>query len=372
MTIKIWKPITIFFLALSFINQMSLASEDNLDFSSPPPYGYAKVRIWSSDFDKGIAGHVSLQTKGDKQYPAGAYISLWPNSNGDSVRYTGEITTKLSNNNEFVLDAPAVGMTCYKEDYINEDKKHADHVYLVKINTQIINKLAIDLLEKGIYSYGGKEGDKFILNDNFRWYAPGASHIFSKNIEENKTYLNCASSVMIALVLGGINESYIQHIYDKKTLTSNFLKSLKELMQEEHKESIHVLSELSQITIPGDVKDVLDAKMKDFFKKELIEKISSKKIEGVEADEISINKILEYLKSDLKDETKSIIDVIKKQGWLPHQYSNNLTLPKDLKEEIDSAKNVKNIAESVLVGVGTAAGVYVVAEIAKNYNCIVM
>ncbi len=208
--------LSIGFTLIFFGLQPSHGMEDNLSPSSPPIEGYVKVRIWNSNLGQGIAGHVSLQT-------CVSYISLWPNDEGNSIaHYDSTLARKLGSAGEFVFNAPAIGMRFYKQDRMNEDNQDPDHVYLVQANTEKIDEIAVHLLDIGEYEM---TDDLFIMHEKYRWYAPGQNKSFSDGLENGKIYLNCASSVMLALYFGGIEEAYFNRVFNQKEAFAHLFKA---------------------------------------------------------------------------------------------------------------------------------------------------
>jgi hypothetical protein len=325
--------------------------------------GYAKVRIWNSDISNRIAGHVSLQTDI-------SYISLWPDSSHETVRKLNEVTPNLSEFFElgFVLDAPAIGMTNYQQDIQLENGKEADHSYTIKINTKTIDDLAIKLLREGEYRYS-EDHSQFIFNENYRWYAPGSQQSFQNVLDVNKKYLNCASSVVLALLLGEVNPSYFERMYNFKKLQSTGLSLLSQIENQEQKtrDTINELSELSKVILPGDVKYILDLKLTDYFEKELN---SICKLNSIEVKSIS-----EYLieKNLLKDESKNCISILKKANLIEKiDGKNKLVFNKIIKQMIDQKQKIKSVGEAVIITGAIAGGAYVLHEIANKNNCIIL
>lgn len=281
----------------------------------------------------GIAGHVSLQIRGDKKYPAGTNLSLWPNADEDDVRYTGEVTSKLNNYGNFVLDAPALGMRKYKQDYKNEGKKHSDHVYVVKVNTENINQAAINLLRNKAYECTEQH---FVLSDSFRWYAPGRGDVLANTLDPNKIYLNCASSVMLALLIGELDIRHVKPILTAKETLSNGLKLLEEIITRNQvgsdTSSLGELSEALKVILPGDIERILTSKTKAFFVKEVANLIAKNKKWNINANDrpIYARAIVKYLEADLKDETKSIKDILNQKRWIGLR-TNRLKLPSELR-----------------------------------------
>jgi hypothetical protein len=153
-------------------------------------------------------------------------------------------------------------MTKYEQDFECEENKDPNHIYLITANTRKINQLVVHLLNKGIYSYNDDE-NLFILNERFRWYAPGTSDVRYSNLISHTTYLNCASSVMIALALADIDKSHIQSVQNLKKLQTDLLKELGELSTE-HAEGLYLLSQLSKVILPQDIVDILNSKTEAF------------------------------------------------------------------------------------------------------------
>lgn len=368
MKIKIRDAAVTFLLAFAFTNQASLAVESDI-FTSPPSPGYAKIRIWNSDLSNGIAGHVSLQTQGNIENQAGVYLSLWPNADGDDVTHTGAVTPKLNAIGEFVFDAPAIGMTNYLQDFENEDNKHPDHVYLIKLDTDIINQIAMLLLKNGAYRYSDTD-EKFILNENYRWYAPGRSDVRPQGLDHNKTYLNCATSVLFALCLGnGISGSHIESALTLNDLGSQTLKILAEHQTEA--EELNILSDFLKIITPGNIEAILNLKTKESFKKALNIEINSGRITGIQKnDDLTINQILEYLQPYLKDETRSITDIFREIGWLSP--FSILKLPQDLQEKIAYAKKVETVVVGTVAAAGVGVLIYGIVTTAPKNNCVII
>lgn len=324
--------------------------------------GYAKVRIWNSDVTNRIAGHVSLQT--DR-----AYISLWPDSSHETSRNMNQVTPNLSQFFDlgFVLDAPAIGMTNYSQDVQNENGKEADHSYTIKINIGKINKIANNLLEEGEYKYS-EDHSKFILNENYRWYAPGTSESFETVLDVNKKYLNCASSVVLALLLGEMDPSYFEKMYNFKKLQQTGLRILSHLAKENKGsvDTINELSELSKVILPGDVKYILDLKLTDYFEKKLT---SIFKLDIIEVKSISEFLVQNNFLNNESEELFSILNranLIKEINGKDHLIFNN-----EIKEIIRLEQEKQKLGEAVIIAAGITAGAYIVHEVYKKNDCII-
>ena len=324
---------------------------------------YATVSIWNSDITNQIAGHVSLKTDI-------AYISLWPDSSHETSRSLDQVTPNLSQFFElgFVLDAPAIGMTNYLQDVENENGKQADHSYIVKINTNKINEISIKLLQDEEYKYS-EDHNKFILNENYRWYAPGSKESFKNVLDPNKKYLNCASSVVLALLLGGMDSLYFEKMYNFKKLQETGISLLSHFgnQKQESKDIINELSELSKVILPGDVKYILDLKLTDSFEKELSR--------NFELDTIEVKSISEYLvnKNILKDESESYLSILNRAKLIKNIDDNDyIVFNTEVKEIINQKQQNKKLGEAIMIGTGVVAGAYVISEISKKNDCIIL
>lgn len=257
-------------------------------------------------------------------------------------------------------------MKTYEQDYINEDNKHSDHVYIIGSNTQNIDTQMIKLLNENFYV---ETDDHFEMNERFRWYAPG-SHVVWDTLSNDRIYLNCASSSLVTLAVGGLKESYINKILETKTATVKFLNLLGDNFTE-HQQILSDFSKMSQVIKPGDVKDILDARIKDSFKERLINHILQRTIKGIDKDDnITLDVIIENILPYLKDESRSLRSILKRKNLLDDDY--NICLSSSLRNEIDKRRNRREIGEAVLVGAGVATLGMVGVSIAQANNCSIM
>lgn len=204
----------IIYLQLIFVvsTQLSGAAEDsfgNNDYlhDKIKSEGWVKVRIWEDEIslqrpDPGKrgnllnwilrnCGHVSLETKD-------SYLSLWPNWHSPA----GETQTAYPLKGWGISSTPAHILQNPAQDIKNEGRT-PDHVFILKLNTKIINRMFDYYLNKHLYSE--VMGTSYLMKDTLQWYSLGVAEsprgAPSFPIDPNKRYFNCASFVWTALAL---------------------------------------------------------------------------------------------------------------------------------------------------------------------------
>lgn len=330
------------------------------------PQGFAKIRVWDTDFRNLETGHVSLETNG-------SYISLWPLKSDPSTTYFENMqnfmdtfipvkdNTENNNDNPFIKQSPGLALNNYNTDVMFENGKTADHSYIVDINNVLIESIWNNIKN----TFGERvEGVGFKFN-TIKWYAPGKD-VGLDDIDQNNLYFNCASMVMSFLVLGGIDETHVNSVISQKVLWENiakifgyFLSNDRNLISKEIGLFLQNNYKLATSIIPSDIKSILHRKIKSDLEIDLRERINYQLIRPNCDTDIAYSKMAEIL-ADFKtklyiSDYEIFIGLISNVGYYE---DGNFILLKNTREKID--EYVRN-RTNIYLGLGVAATVAVSA-----------
>lgn len=161
--------------------------------------GWAKILVWDTCLPE-RAGHVALKT--DR-----SYISIWPDR-------------EVSKEAPF---APAVSIKSYKHDLRRENHAKPNSVYLIRLNSEKINRG----WEKILKSYSEELSHDSRSLKCATWFAPSGSALPGR--ADDKIHVNCASAVLLAMYVGGID---VQRLISGSQFGNQLLQSAQSLYEQ--------------------------------------------------------------------------------------------------------------------------------------------
>lgn len=349
-------------LIQSFILISSAIATDEI------PENFARIRIWDSDFSNHQVGHVSLETKQ-------SYISFWPDSSHESAT---SFNISLPQKPDFspIHEAPGVAVASYDID-LDLEKKNGIYVYPQNIYDIRLNTDKIDMAWNFIKNLGQSDENNNILFNFMKWYAPGQEGIV-ESTESNGNYLrfNCASMVLLALRIGGLEEIYLNAAISDQKFWEGLAKTLGFFLKEsnggQQSEELGLFleqnSKLSHITFPRHINLILQNKIKGDLRLDLpnfiprssiIPQIDYELTLSAIGDEISLLKSQSY--------KMNFIKFISQTNIVTYQ-NNNFYLSASI---VDRVKNVEQNRLLALGAVSLAAASYVGVKTYKG-ECALM
>lgn len=203
--------------------------------------GRARVRIWREALPERV-GHVSLATQN-------SYISLWP-SGENLIRHEG-----------YAFSATALNVESYARDHEKEEGVDPDDVFEVGLDAA-----KIDAMWRVIRTnLGATTGDAGTLLPGVTWLA--ISH--PSNVEG--LHFNCASAVLGALEVGGLNTyDFVQ----SKVRALEMVESLREVVTGLEERTFKELGAVgvlygayTSVIKPGDIKNLLSTHIEEGYKR---------------------------------------------------------------------------------------------------------
>jgi hypothetical protein len=332
------------------------------------PEGFAKVRIWDTDIRNLEAGHVSLQTKN-------AYISFWPlTSDSSSTNFVVPMIKTDQETRALTRQAPGFSVRDFSVDLTLEKGNHPNHIYFINVNNKEIEETWNFI--KSTFGNEQEYGTKF---ESFRWYAPGRSDLGLNDTAENFLYFNCASITMLALVVGGLDERYINSLLSEKELWAEGTKLLGNVLtnsgQTQESKQIGIFlntnHKLAASIMPRDIKTILDKKIISELEIDLRVHIREDKVLQNCDRGLAYTKMAESLaekKSQLyKIKNKEDFnEFIKEVGYFT--YNGKFWIAQKVIDEVNKIQNRRTVA---LIGGGVLLGTYALSEVSKG-NCSIM
>lgn len=264
------------FLCLSTIHTLNGSAEElpDVDHSTDPidgrtpPVNWAKIRVWNTNLP-GRAGHVSLETDS-------SYISIWPDSSSPDAR-TIEVTTGFTP----YVHAPALSIGSYAVDFRFEENTRPDSVYLIRLNSVKINEAWANIL--AVYAEVETEERPGVRKiEHATWLAPSGSLFPAPH--EGYVHVNCASAVLLAMQIGGVD---VEKIISNSQLMNELVQSSANLLadtSEVHESAQQLLGLVGMwgfyksIIKPNDIGTFVQTLIRDRAKTELRKKVGAGQI----------------------------------------------------------------------------------------------
>lgn len=344
----------------TFQNSILLASNEIGEM----PDNFARIRIWETDFRNLEAGHVSLETKN-------TYISFWPVSEDTSTTHL-QAPVKLGDNRGFVRQAPGFAVNNYDIDFSYENRRNPDHVYHV-----LTNNKDIEAIWNFTKTFGTIQNDG-VRFDSIRWYAPGRMDLGTSDITSESLYFNCASMVMLALKIGGMEAIHLNAFNSEKELwqgLAQMIGTIKrnslDFSEQEMSSFLIENNQLAKSILPRDVKSILDSKIKSDLEKDL--HLAFRGMQIIPAINMNIAyshmaKMLSEKKSQLYKIGQPCLKRFIEDETSCRIFETTLVLPNGIVTYVNDIEKNRSIA----LGVTAAAGVAIIGVQAAQGKCNLM